>query len=325
MSKKGDRAFFTLLSFQYKYADLSFDRFMYLYDRLVVPALTYCSEITGWEFGEQYNSSFAKHLSQYLGIYKTINPYVLNWLTGTLPMEFFIWMKSYKFWTALLKLPNERFEKRALISSTYRYLHSEKSWFGSMIAVFDLVDFSGDFVRWTYVDAKLNYMRFSECCSKFLISKMKRIVLDSNKYLFLAKCFGSFENRQFINFSSFQNRRVLAKLFLSLHHFEIESGRWTKTPHNHRFCDDCIVSEFPGLVELGNEEHYLCRCRKFKKERSSVCCRLDSTPDQLLDILSGNFSFSNSKHLAYNCIARFVSVLLQTSCKAYRKSCVKNK
>ena len=92
---------------------------MYLYDRLVIPALTYCSELTGWEHGEQYNVFFGNHLCHYLGIYKSIDPYVINWLTGTLPLEFFLWTKSYKFWITLLKMSDKRYEKRALVYSTY--------------------------------------------------------------------------------------------------------------------------------------------------------------------------------------------------------------
>ena len=324
LSKKSDKAFYSLLSFQYKHTELSFDRFMYLYDRLVIPVLTYCSEITGWEHGEEYNTIFTRHLGRYLGLYKAIDPYILNWLTGTLPLEFFIWTKSYKFWITLLKLPGARFEKRALISSTFSYLHSRKSWFTSMVKIFELVEFNGDFVRWTSVDAKCNYMRFMECCSKYLISKMKDRMQSTNKYAFLSKVFQAFENRRFLNYSNYYNRRTFARMFLSMHHFEVETGRWTKTPHNHRFCENCVVSEFPGLVEIGDEEHYLCRCRKFRNIRNDLCSRLRCSSDDLIDILN-SASSGISPHVVFNSIAKFLSVLLESSRKAYRTTHCKSK
>ena len=310
-------AFFKLLSFQQRFPTLKYYRFIELYRRMVLPILTYGSELYGWKNYAKVDEVVAHHIGIYLRLPNKVHSNVLFWATGTISPKCVMWLRGYDFWISLLKLSEDRYEKRAVIASTFLQLRSIKSWISEMLEIFSLIAFEGDFSHWSARDAIVNRNSFVLCVRNFFVESMY-LHIASSKYSFLLNCFPSFDFREYVNFSTPQGRNTIAKLLFSMHHMEIETGRWNNVDRRIRFCTYCMKNR--SVYEIGDELHYISFCPQFEHIRRRCSEKLAIANVSFLDVISGHFYPDTSIYYKYAVVSTFVSFVLNTLKLAYRSS-----
>ena len=264
-TRKANRAFSLLLSFQKRFPEMSFSRFVQLYHSLVFPSLTYASEISCWSLAEKYNKVFVQHLRRYFGIPKSVSEMALLWMTGLRPLHVKLWKFGYKFWHKIASLDKSRLELKALLYT--KTLLNGKTWFDRMTNCFSEIGFHGEFHEWTPDEILTNKPRFLENLEKHFLKRFTDWV-SASSYTFLVNTHLNWVQIPFLDFADFENRRLLSRLFLRVFNFESTTGTRHNQPKSLRFCQYCV--ERCSCI-VGDEVHYLQNCPKFSLGRNIVC------------------------------------------------------
>ena len=306
---KSDKALAVCIAFQRSHPTIRFSHFWSLYTRMVQPVLLYGIEIFGWEHTQKIEQAFSAHLKRFFLLPSNISYYAICWALGVLPISFEIWTKCYSFWMQCILLGKHRYEKVSLVSSTYLYLNGHKSWFSSMTTVFKKIGFDGDFERWDYVETSRQYDRFKTTLKEYLVSDMRRFLLES-KYSFLITVFPDFGSRLFLEYCTYFQSKTILKILLSVHRFEIETGRYDKTDRKLRFCTYCSNI---AIHVLGDETHHLVECPQHSIARHSCCDTLSITPAQIFDSLSCRIYLDVSLYYRFSALSKFFFEVMRTT------------
>ena len=301
---KADKAFSILLSFQKRYPSLSFGQFLHLYMCLVYPVLSYSSEVFGWKLANQLDSIFVEHLRRYLGVPKHVSGMAIHWLTGTRPLQYYIYKKGYKFWETIAGFPSYRLEKSAYVALTTL---TSKSWFSEMIAVFEEIGFSGNYIEWQFEQISANRDTFLNCVNTYFDA------MNQNSS-------SQFGRASFLDRAAFYDRRLLARFWLRCFHFEAICGTRHSLLFKERFCLYCI--DHCSRAVLGDEIHYLAHCPRFSQLRLSVCSSLNISSDDLESITCRMASIDCTiLHISYyRILAKFFRMAFNTLADPYRQS-----
>ena len=84
---------------------------------------------------------------------------------------------------------------------------------------------------------------------------------SSNKAIFYRSLKNTIHFEPYLDILPLFLRIKVTRMRLSNHRLPIETGRWSKTPHEQRICPVCPIGK------LGDEFHYLFECDKFSRER----------------------------------------------------------
>ncbi len=225
-----------------------------LFDTLVVPILTYSSEIWGFEnksIIEKLHLQFCKRI---LGVRSSTPNFMVYGELGRYPLEVTIKLKMVNFWHKLVK------GDQKLSGKMYRlifHLHDnqqlESKWLSYLKSVFDECGFSE---IW-------NVQQFVN--TNFLKNNVKQRLQDQ----FIQKWFSDISSTSRGEFyGNFKDTFILEPYLLRLTHalriyicklrtgnlkFPIETGRWRNIPRENRVCPLCMTG-------LGEEFHYICTC-----------------------------------------------------------------
>ena len=305
---KADRALSVCINFRRRFSCLRFPLFETLYERLVVPSLLYGSEVYGWKMADQVDQAFYIHMKRYFLLPSNVSKPALYWALGIMPLQFLVWEKCYKFWIQLLLLPNSRLEKSAYYMSKELHANNKSTWFNDMLDVFNRIGFMGDFQNWKYKEANDNFPEFRIRCKEYLIQKMKnQLELPHSKYSFLLSVFAVFKKRLFLEYTTYPESRVFLKLLLSVHRFEIETGRHDGTDRRIRFCAFCM--EHARFI-LGDEYHHILTCPQHDLARRSICDALSIDPSHLITVFNGSLFVNVNLYRRYSCLCKFFATLL---------------
>ena len=145
--------------------------------------------------------------------------------------------------------------------------------------------------------------------------------LRDSKYSFLLNCFPRFEYRAYIDCSSIVGRSTIAKLLCSMHHMEIETGRWSNIDSRIRFCTYCMQNRMV-VCEIGDEINYILFCPQFDQARRVCSSKLNAagTNINFIDIISGNFVFDTSIYYKFAVVSTFVQSVLVSIKLVHRSS-----
>ena len=101
--------------------------------------------------------------------------------------------------------------------------------------------------------------------------KSQAVVTGSNKLDFYYKYKKCFTFEKYLDNIPRNSRKHITRLRLSCHPLPIETGRYSKkvTKREYRLCQICTSQE------VGDEAHYLCRCKNeiLEKTRNKIHLR----------------------------------------------------
>ena len=303
---KSNRALAVCINFQKKYSTLRFPLFLVLYERMVLPSLLYGSEVYGWSLAKECDLVLYKQLKRYFRLPANVSRDALYWCLGILPLHFEIWIRSYKFWMKIISLSNKRLENQLMNLCVTLHNEGIKTWFGEMLIVFEQVGFQGDFIHWKYNDISENLPRFTDLVRKHLITTMKNS-LNQSKYQFLIQVFPEHKKRLFLEYTNWSESRVFLKLLLSLHSFEIETGRHKNIDKSIRFCKYCMDKY---TCTLGDESHHVFDCPQHYLNRRNCCQTLSIDNCQIVQALAGSIYLNVTLNTRFAVLCKYFASLL---------------
>ena len=287
LQDKARKAFFALKQIDTsQHAQLTIS----LFDRLVLPVMTYGIEVWGPYFISKSNCAsnhsvkcmlephsvekLNLHLCKFvLGVSRKATNDAVRGEVGRLPILLITARRWVSFTKRAFCLPQENLLKCSLPPATDFGKNEKSSWSAHMFNMMSLCN------GISYPETPLLSLfqpGFDAECFNSLSEHYKQGWLESiNKvhdntsghklktYCSLKTQFGM-EN--YVRGIPQSERRHFTKLKISAHHLSIERGRYTRpiTPRSQRYCSDCKEQA------IGDEFHFLLKCPKFAWERRKM-------------------------------------------------------
>ena len=272
LSQKARKAFFGLKANIPSSDNLSVQKWLKLYEAMIVPILTYGSEI--WiadhniNLENLHNFTFEKTQSMImkniLGVHnKTANLAIYTEL-GITPLCFKTFKLMFKYYNRLKKIESSTEYVYDLLRSAFqedKKLTLEKfpSWGKS-------VEYLKTLFKLETLD--LSHVQFDKEIKALYINKLMNQLnhmknSESGKLRFYSKIISNFELQKYLTFNINKYLRLnLTKLRLSAHNLAIETGRYCKPiiPANERYCKSC-------KDKVEDEHHFLIDCPIYNQVR----------------------------------------------------------
>lgn len=263
-----------------------------LFEVLIVPILSYCSEVWAPSYSKCFSSSnifqtcdklpieklHTKFCRYLLGVHRKSSNAAVRAELGHRPLLLDLLVRSAKYWLTLCA-PNNNLVKTAYIdlASNTSWPQNVKSlnWAGAIKHIWTQCSLDG---VWENQGTKYKHKTI-----RLLKTAMYQMydncwwsqISNDNSKLRTYKTFKtapSLEN-YLLEITDVQKRKEFTKLRISSHKLQIELGRYTKprkTPVEDRICKLC------NNQEVETEEHFLMSCTLYKKARQTLFETLDS-------------------------------------------------
>jgi hypothetical protein len=257
------KALFKLKSYLYKFTNVSVSHMLELFDKLILPILTYGSEISGFSNADQLEKIHLKFCKQLLGVRpQTQNNFVYGEL-GRMTIKQHRIVSAIRYW---LKITNSADFK--YISCMYNIMLTDlekqplkNNWAKQIKIALESLGFTD---VWLYgvgnPDIFMNVLK-QRVRDTFIQTWNGELGLSSRADSY--KLFSDFGFKEYLNIVNIRKFRIeLSRLRTSSHRLNIESGRWHKPrpiPRNERKCDVCNILE--------DEFHFLFECQMYSEYR----------------------------------------------------------
>ena len=275
---------------------------IHLYNYLVKPILTYCSDFWGClqpknNPTEKVHLMFCKHL---LGVRKQTNTEGVLQELGMLPLSLYTIKSVIKNWERI-----EQNKANTLLVKSNNYSRKENlPWASNIRHIFSTNGMLQEYLQKINETEEKTYgpvanKLFKRLADQFNQSAFEGINTSSKmKTLNLLKKLPGREP-YLKEVTNSKHRSALTKLRLSAHRLEIETGRYTrpKTAVENRICAYC---KHLGHTEVEDEIHFLVRCPLYKEIRENLLpreiLRNNSNDEQkFVDIMTDGETKSTAK------------------------------
>ena len=245
---------------------------MHLYNYLVKPILTYCSDFWGCIQPkrnpiEKVHLMFCKHL---LGVRKQTNTDGVLLETGMIPLYLVAIKSATKNWERILQGKANRLLTISNNYSTEQHL----PWTSNIRQIFTSNEMLQEYLQKTNESEERRYGPISNKLFKKLVEMFHETTLSaiqtSSKMKTLALLKSTPGKEQYLSdITNSKHRSALTRLRLSAHRLEIETGRYTvpKTQAENRYCAHC---QFEGNKAVEDEIHFLIKCPMLNKLREEL-------------------------------------------------------
>ena len=267
LAEQASKAMFSLYKKINTYSNLTPDFIMDLFDKFIVPVLTYACEVWGFHPSIHIERIHTKYCKNCLGVKKSAqNDFVYGEL-GRLPLINIRYVRIMKYWLYIVH-GNKSLYVSAFYHSSLANINvnTPHCWARS---VRDLLLSIGLGEAW--------YNQGVGDCNAFINIFRVRIMdiakqdwssrLNNSSrarfYRAVKPDFGQSKYLEIVNVPS--HRRALAKLLTSSHRLRCETGRWERpvVPYENRMCLVC-------LDKIGDEFHFLLECPRHQSLRSRL-------------------------------------------------------
>jgi hypothetical protein len=270
-----------------------------LFDSLVVPILLYGSEVWGVSATSEVDKLHIKFCKRILGVKRqTPNVAVLGEL-GRLPIAIKCKERVLKYWLKVLN------NTESPVFNLYMHQYNEtladpscKNWAKHVRCILDDLGCTDAWVQ-------QSHMRYSFHELKTRLHDQYRQtwnahIQESSKLDYYRRFKTNFGMEKYL--ASIQSTSLIkqvAKFRLSSHNLEIETGRYTNTPREHRICKLC------HLNAVESEFHFISVCPLYYDLRQKLIPQPWPNLHQFGNILS-----SNSEKVIMN-VAKFIKEAMQ--------------
>ena len=150
------------------------------------------------------------------------------------------------FWQRVTNLPDTSLTKKALLEN----ITLRTNW---IITIEKLL---GNLALTEHTENTCTFRKKARDAiqTKFTEYWCNKVTADTGRLLFYKSVKNKLEFETYLNISSFEGRKAIAKLRCSDHSLQIEKGRHKNTPRENRTCNVCPLK----VVET--EEHFLTTC-----------------------------------------------------------------
>lgn len=225
-----------------------------LFDSLVVPILTYSSEIWGFEnkaIIEKVHLQFCKRI---LGLRSSTPNFMIYGELGRYPLELGIKQKMLNFWCKLVKNPNKLSGKLyKLILHLQEYGTYQSKWLSYVKSIFDDSGFSEVWNVQQQINVNFVKINIRQRLQDQFIQKWFGDINNSSRGEFYSSFKTDFKFEPYLLKLDSVRRSYICKLRTCNIKFPVETGRWRNIPKNDRICNLCMTG-------LGDEFHYICLC-----------------------------------------------------------------
>lgn len=272
LALKARKAFFALKTNIPSSENLSVQKWIKLYESMIVPILTYGSEI--WIADQNLNLdnlnkfTFEKTqnmiLKHILGVHNKTSTFGIQMELSQYPLCFKAFKLMFKYYKRLLEIESSKEHVYDLLRSAFeedKNLKSKNtsSWIKSVENFKTL--FNLDSLEKTHIEFEKEIKSYF---SKKLLNELSHIKnSNTGKLRFFSQITKDFELQDYLKFNINKHlRSKLTKLRLSAHSLAIETGRYSKpiTPAEERFCKSC-------KSKVEDELHFLLDCPIYNKLR----------------------------------------------------------
>ena len=281
--EKGLKAYFKFRkSFQHHKPKVK--TLLHVFDHTIKPVILYGSEIWGTfstekmkKLQDRYFNTLCSNLpaeklhikfcKYVLEVNKRSTNLAILGELGRYPLILEIFVTMIKFWKRISTLNTSDIISEAYSTSKKLHYENKSSWYNSIVEIINyfqldenkILNLKGTLKNYLYEKLKL---RYNDLWTKHLFddirnssggNKLRTYRLFKDKF--------SFEN--YLNWGTFNQRKVITKFRISAHNLEVERGRYKNIPFNQRTCNLC-----KSTVE--NEIHFLLECPSLHLARNDI-------------------------------------------------------
>ena len=244
----------------YIFQRLNFDISMklQLFDRMVTPILTYCSEIWGVYNLQEIDRIHIKFCKSILGVKsQTQNMAVLGEL-GRYSLSTICKERALKYFIKIKRNPDSLMCK--LLNDQITLNRNGITWATEIKNIIDNLGFSH---TWNNFDINVDYLPiFKQRLRDQFIQEWQIVINNSTKLESYCRYKTEFKLEPYlVNITNDYQRKLLCRFRLSSHNLEIEAGRYTGKSRNNRICKCCNAN----VIE--SEFHFLLICPMYRSIR----------------------------------------------------------
>ena len=264
IKEKAQKSYFSLISKSKEWGGFQPRLFLYLFDHTIAPILNYASEIWGFEEWSKLETLHLKACKYALGVRSSTTTDAVYAELGRVSLQCQRHINILNFFARLSSLDSQRYASNAFSMLTKDADYGHYNWVSHAR---DLRVRYGIQQSDTRLVIKTKVIKHFE--SEVLHRLNEHITEDRKLYLYASfKKIYKFES--YLDYiQDFTVRCTLAKLRVSAHNLQIETGRFSKnkTPRDERFCPYCKTL---NIFTVEDEVHFLLICPLFNEDRQKL-------------------------------------------------------
>jgi hypothetical protein len=232
-----------------------------LFDCMILPILSYGSEIWGFHKAPDIEKIHLKFLKQVLGVrQQTPNSAVFGEF-GRFPLLIIRKVRIIKYWHKILKSPNSLLYRIMFLSDANGNLVN--GWSKNVKTLLSDLGFSylWNNVNIDNVQLKIIIQRIYDqylqqwCCELNTFSKLESYNIFKSEFV---------QEKYLSNINNVNHRKALSRFRCSAHKLAIEEGRFRNIERNQRLCNKCNVHQ------IESEYHFLLVCPFYSDLRKQL-------------------------------------------------------
>ena len=310
LSERAKKAYYALKSSIPGNNNLSVQILLKLYQSMIIPIITYGSEIWITEYKLDIKSSYCfpfekaqNHIfKDILGVHRKASNLAVNAELGAYPLYYLCYENMFKYFTRLSDMESNTTYNNSLLVSAFKedkLLASKKTYSSWQSKIFNLQQ------KLNLTSLNISHKDFRFKLDKnfvdMIYEQLNKISCSrSGKLYFYSNILNrvDYKLQDYLKFPLKKHERSqLTKLRISAHSLFIETGRYCKPiiPKEKRFCYNCKL-----LVE--NEKHFVLYCPVYDNLRFQYCDifndELYCGTDPIKNIVNP-CDFNSAKHLCH--------------------------
>ena len=298
LASQGSKALFLINRVNYEY-EFPFNASYNLFEKCVVPILTYGSQIWGCQFNQVTEDVHIRYLKRQLGVGSTTPTAAVLGECGTFLIAIICLVNVVKFWFKILSSP-----ENSLLRSCYNMLVSyadagRENWASDVKHLLEQHGFGYVWEQQAVVDEMAFLCEFRDRLQNCHIQNWTSMKAETPKLSLYNQFKQSFRREPYLSLDiPYRLRKHLAKFRTTSVNFEIEIGRRHGLPKEDRLCKLCGES---NIMAIGDEYHVLLECAAYSDVRKTYSGNCDVNLFTFCSILS-----ADDKN-ALTCLANFIS------------------
>ena len=237
-----------------------------LFDTLISPILTYCSEIWGvfsnLKDSEPFEKLHLKFMKEILGVHCKASNDACRAELGRLPLKSRILFSCVKFLEHILHLDG------SLVKDIFQATNQSNPWIIKIKVILQNLGFPFLIHNMTLLKPYLQQIKLR--ISDQNVQSQNALINESSKLTFFRSVYTMGYRPPYIDIlKNVKDRAAICKIRISAHNLMIEKGRYLNIPKTDRNCPICNV----GQIE--NEEHFLLHCKEYTSKRLVMLSKIN--------------------------------------------------
>ena len=263
IKEKAQKAYFSLISKSKEWGGFQPRLFLYLFEHTIIPILNYASEVWGFDEWAKLETLHLKACKYALGVRSNTTTDAIYAELGRMSLQRYRHISILKFYTRISLLSSERYASKAfsmLVKDTDSGCSNWVSQARDLQTRYEIQQSDNRLIIKSKV--RKNF-------EQDILQKLNEHITEDKKLHLYASFKTTFKFEAYLDcLPNFKVRSTLAKLRVSAHNLQIETGRFNKikTPREERFCIYCKTQ---NVSSVENEVHFLLSCPLYRDERKN--------------------------------------------------------